>query len=205
MLTKCTCFLLLFVFIFLCISYLCDLLLTLWITNPTDTLLSTPDIGLHQLKLILGLRGIYYAKRFSDDDLLQEKLAHLVTTSGSITRNELIQLNIDEASDSTEKQYKQVKVFASAKLMEEELDDNDVWLLYVNTSEDTEAESQVWSEVVRRFGKFDLRFARFDCKADRMYCNKKHWQSPRIVLVYPKLRYESEKRIYHYPLGKFGW
>lgn len=214
MLTKLTCFLLLFTLAFLFISYLFELVLALWLANKSSTVLSAStspsDFGIDQLKLILGFRGIYYAKQFSDKNnnnvQQKEKLAELVATSGQISQDELLQLRLDELATSESSRQSstgRLKVFASAKLMEEEIDDNHIWLLYISQNDDeNEPMPDVWTKLVQQFGKFDLRFARFDCKADSIYCHRRRWLSPRLVLVFPKSRYELEKRIFNYPLGK---
>lgn len=231
MLTKFSCFLLLFTFIFLLISYLFELVLELWLsqqsnsTSKTATSASPFDFGVDQLKLILGFRGIYYLQQqhqqLSEKSLnvqqRKEKLAELVATSGQINHEELLQLRMESSTSKTDESRPSptaaagrsgsLKVFASAKLMEEEIDDSHIWLLNISPNEDNEQEvvvlPNVWSTLVRQFGKFDLRFARFDCKADPLYCHRRGWQrSPRLVLVFPRFRNEVGRRIYHYPLGK---
>ncbi len=231
MLTKFSCFLLLFTFIFLLISYLFELVLELWLsqqsnsTSKTATSASPFDFGVDQLKLILGFRGIYYLQQqhqqLSEKSLnvqqRKEKLAELVATSGQINHEELLQLRMESSTSKTDESRPSptaaagrsgsLKVFASAKLMEEEIDDSHIWLLYISPNEDNEQEvvvlPNVWSTLVRQFGKFDLRFARFDCKADPLYCHRRGWhRSPRLVLVFPRSRNEVGRRIYHYPLGK---
>ena len=232
MLTKFSCFLLLFTFIFLLISYLFELVLELWLsqqsnsTSKTATSASPFDFGVDQLKLILSFRGIYYLQQQQHQQLSEkslnvqqrkEKLAELVATSGQINHEELLQLRLESSTTTKTDESRpsptaagrsaSLKVFASAKLMEEEIDDSHIWLLYISPNEDNEQEvvalPNVWSTLVRQFGKFDLRFARFDCKADPLYCHRRGWQrSPRLVLVFPRSRNEVGRRIYHYPLGK---
>ena len=238
MLTKFSCFLLLFTFIFLLISYLFELILELWLhqqsssstsktssTVLTATSASPFDFGVDQLKLILGFRGIYYLQQQLSEKSLnvqqrKEKLAELVATSGQINHEELLQLRMESSTSKTDESRPSptaaaaagrsgsLKVFASAKLMEEEIDDSHIWLLYISQiGDETEQEGvvlpNVWSTLVRQFGKFDLRFARFDCKADPLYCHRRGWhRSPRLMLVFPRSRNEVGRRIYNYPLGK---
>ena len=218
-----------YLLVFLIISYLFDLLVTLWLSNSSQLakLLQFEDfvygnnvfsnivnISLNQLKLILSFRGFYYVNQANsdiNDNVEHEKLIELVKASGHVTREELINLNNLEQSihdcDKQSREYNQLKDFSSAKLMEEEIDDNHMWLLYVYHENDSEFD---WTKFVKLFNKFGFRFARFRCSSDPLYCHQRRWFTSQLVFAFPRTSSEqsssenvNKKLIYNYSLSMY--
>ncbi|XP_054167091.1 E3 ubiquitin-protein ligase RNF103-like [Oppia nitens] len=177
----------------------------------TQIFVNTIGLSVRQLKYLLDIRGVSY-----DGVLEKSELIQLVDQSGSVSERQLMDAEYDIQqqttaefdnnadignnngmnSDDTHTRNQMYDIVAKsdrrfscgAHLYEEVEDTKDsAWILNVMAIDGhNRIDSKLWKKVVDKCNKYGIRTAIFDCALDPKLCQRKSWNTSRLILALPR-------------------
>ncbi|KAI1285896.1 E3 ubiquitin-protein ligase [Halotydeus destructor] len=160
---------------------------------PTYLVVDPMVLSVTQLKQALSNRGISYAGLWE-----KQELREAIISSGEVAHEELRSLETEEPELGAIKSYeKQVTRFTCGAHFYELVDDTKdcAWLILVKPGGRFWTEPDNWRKLVSKVSRFGIRTGIFDCSLDKGLCDKKKWNSARVLLVMPKDNFKARDEI----------